>query len=32
MTTSPSEAPYTEPWLRGAHAAVPARIPFKRPN
>jgi uncharacterized damage-inducible protein DinB len=24
MTTSPVAAPYTEPWLRGTHAEVPA--------
>jgi len=24
MTTSPSQGPYTEPWLRGTHADVPA--------
>jgi uncharacterized damage-inducible protein DinB len=24
MSTSPSPAPYTEPWLRGTHADVPA--------
>jgi uncharacterized damage-inducible protein DinB len=24
MTTSPPPAPYTEPWLRGTHADVPA--------
>ncbi|MGC9225017.1 MAG: DinB family protein [Terracidiphilus sp.] len=24
MTTSPSQSPYTEPWLRGTHTDVPA--------
>ena len=24
MTTSPTQAPYTEPWLRGTHTDVPA--------
>jgi DinB superfamily len=24
MTTSPTQTPYTEPWLRGTHADVPA--------
>lgn len=24
MNTSPAQAPYTEPWLRGTHADVPA--------
>jgi hypothetical protein len=24
MSTSPVQAPYVEPWLRGTHAEVPA--------